>query len=1092
MTLPTLQQTLSDALSGSQFTFPTNLFSQSAFATGLDQLVSQGNLVLQGCKQTADSTSVTLTGNYASSLFGNSPVTCSAVFTISNAQPACTLTFEGFDTGWNLAQLFPALKGTLFADVTWSDVKLTLSTDPGAGIPSDFAAQWSSDSTTSLPATGTLVGGLSFSGNVNVKDLPTTVATSFSSTGATSFALAGEIALQSVTNGTTTHYLPVIWFKAQEVGKISLLGQTLSADLSVVALVTETTGQAPSVEAFFALSGTLSLSVSGQSVSFPIEARFSTTSTPTISFTSKSTGTTSYSLEDAGALIGLGSLSGLVPSSFPALSNLSVSAISYSLGAQTGKLISAGLTLSTPSSWSWSAFDNLFILSQPSLSLSATTSPGSDTWNLALSMQGHVSLYGVALDATLNLPSESLTLSLPAGKTLDLTQWLTPIMGSDQVPSSGVTCTRFNLSANVSANQYACSATLKNDWTFSLDGTDTTLSEVQLQLQDAAGTKQLSLIGDVSIGSVTATASLGYQSGHWSFAINQKTGQIPVGSFVQDLAHLVSGGLTVPEAVSSLDMSQFTFTYDGATQTTSGSLTLAEGQTVKVGSYSLTATLTGSFQHTPQDTSNAVTFSGQWQIGKEAFTLAISEQGGNTSFSAEWEGTDGATIGFEDLADALGIEHDLTVPSSLSLGLTSVAVIYAASADQFVISAATASGDAFFFTEKNSSGDTVFVMGVTWPSTHTLSDIPGLGSTLKAADSLSFDDVQLYLASGSLSSVKLPTLPALPGNKQVQVASLPSGSITQGMSISGSIDLGSSSNTILKHAASLVKEDTLNLSVTWGESNDTMKAACSLPGGAQIPTGSGAITIDSCSFYFQITEDAVTANVDGEWSFPLFGQTIDTTLRITVSEDEADVAIDLKDPNGAFPSPPGIKGLHLEDIGLELGIEFEPPSVEFGISGKAQIGTSSSDQNSFSLVLAFDADVPNPLYLSFDLSELDISEAITLFTDESSSSDWDFLKAENVSFYWCETPQTLPNGLVTQPGFGFGATVDLLSFSAYGNLQINQASGIRGQFQCAPISLGSLFSLTGNGSTVQQKQNGKTVTVIPAGGPVFDFNSAAV
>ncbi|GEM_PF-5279419 len=1102
-TFSALQQTVSNGISGSSFRFNPDWLNQASFNTLLSKLFPQGQLLLNGIQKDLASSSLTISGNFSNAAFGPAPVHCQMVFSIQNDTPSCVMNFTGFASSWNLADVFPSLKGGILDHLTISNGSLTISSNTAPALPANFAALWNTSNTSVTPASS--IGGIEFSCTAALSDLPPGIGSFLSNSNTATVALSGAIDLMEV-SASPSKYRPALWLKASQKGQMELLGQKLGLEFS--ALNIPATGSGTSAQSFYNLSSTLNLSASGQQLSLPISANFGSGTSPLITFLCKPSGKAPIDFEDLSAFLGVSSLSSLVPTSFPALQQTTIEQLSYSIAPGSLSMGGASLSLSTPPSWSWSTLNGLLdfkqldaqlSLSMPSSSAAAdaASAPSGSAASgpvLSLSLSGEVAFYGTTLEATISLPSMAISLKLPNGQTMNLSQCVGTLIGSTNLPSGNLNCNQFDLSATPAQKQYSFRASLSDSWSHTIGSQNVDLKQASLHLESNNGSNTLSVSGTASIGSIQATASLAYANSAWTFSAAQQSGQVPIGSFIQDLSSLFGTDFSVPNAISSLEMSAFSLQYASNTKTLQGNLSIQEGQPIEIAGCSMNLGLSASFNSGASGTSASCTFSGTWAVGSEQFSVELSEQSGSLSFAAQWQATAGSSLGFEDLATALGISHDLSVPSSLNLSLTAVTVAYDASTEQFVISASTASGDAFFFSQKTAGGQAAFVFGVALDGTENPSDIPGIGSQFKALDSLSLSQVQIYLASESLSSVSMPSLPKLPGGSSPQITALPQQGIQQGISVSANLDLSTTSNTEIKHAASMVAEDALTLMITADPSNDSVTASCNLASPATISTGSGSgkISIEQCRFYVTATEDDFTVNLAGSWSFPMFGQTIDTTIRVTLSDDEADVAIELQDKNGTFPAPPGVKGLHLQSIGLEMGIEFDPPSVEFGISGQAVVGSGSGDQGDFSIVLAFDADVPNPLYLSFSLEQLDVSEAIALFTNENEDSALDFLKAEDLSFYWCETPQTLPSGLVTQPGFGFSGAVSVLDFDTYAEMEISATQGVSGDFTCSPIHLGSFFSLTGNGQAVQLKQGGKTQTVVPAGGPVFTFNTNAL
>jgi hypothetical protein len=210
--------------------------------------------------------------------------------------------------------------------------------------------------------------------------------------------------------------------------------------------------------------------------------------------------------------------------------------------------------------------------------------------------------------------------------------------------------------------------------------------------------------------------------------------------------------------------------------------------------------------------------------------------------------------------------------------------------------------------------------------------------------------------------------------------------------------------------------------------------------------------------------------------FSLFGgPSFDATLAMTIDNVEAEIGVTLDGGTGTLLTPPGLKGLHFDQFGVGMGLFFEPPGFALGVQGKFHVGDGqqivSLDDDAFAVVCALDADVPNPLYLSFYVPQLSLNQVVELFTNQSFSLDFpvDF---SDLSFRWAENPMepvTLPDGTLAPMGYGFSADMNLFGLDLYATLEMDLNNGLQGDAQLAPFSLGPVLSLTGNGTGVSIK-----------------------
>jgi hypothetical protein len=218
--------------------------------------------------------------------------------------------------------------------------------------------------------------------------------------------------------------------------------------------------------------------------------------------------------------------------------------------------------------------------------------------------------------------------------------------------------------------------------------------------------------------------------------------------------------------------------------------------------------------------------------------------------------------------------------------------------------------------------------------------------------------------------------------------------------------------------------------------------------------------------------------------FSLFGgPTFDAIAAMTIDNVEAEIGVTLDGGNHTLATPPGIKGLHFDQFGVGMGLFFEPPGYALGVQGKFHIGDGQQvvqlDDDTFAVVCELEADVPNPVYLSFYVPQLGLDQVVELFTNQSISLGFpvDF---SDLSFRWAENPMepvTLPDGTLAPMGYGFSAIMNLFGLGFYADMEIDLNNGLQGTAQLAPFSLGPVLSLTGDGTgvTIKVDANGNPI-----------------
>lgn len=248
--------------------------------------------------------------------------------------------------------------------------------------------------------------------------------------------------------------------------------------------------------------------------------------------------------------------------------------------------------------------------------------------------------------------------------------------------------------------------------------------------------------------------------------------------------------------------------------------------------------------------------------------------------------------------------------------------------------------------------------------------------------------------------------------------------------------------------------------------------------------------------------------------FKLFNSPkIDAKIGMTIDNVEAEIGVEFDGTKAPLFTPPTLRGVHFDSIGVGMGLFFKPPNYALGLTGKFHIGKNknniiSLDDDTFAIVCAMEGDIPNPLYVSFYVPKMDLEEVVTIFTNKSITIDFPvhFL---DLSFKWCENlmePVTLPDGSLAPMGYGFSGFMNLFGLKFYGDIEIDLNHGIQGELTMSKINFGSILKLKGQGEKVTIKidengnpirnnfiprtaeekkavENAKTKTLVKAGGP---------
>jgi hypothetical protein len=706
-----------------------------------------------------------------------------------------------------------------------------------------------------------------------------------------------------------------------------------------------------------------------------------------------------------------------------------------------------------------------------------------------------------------------------------------------------LTITQLSLYAYPSQGTYRMDIRTEEDWSWDLSGTgkgpSLTLEQLGVNFEKSPQTASGGLFVAANLGGFEVTFSAQYQGRGlgWLFiGTGSQEHTVPLGTFVQDVAQKI--GASVPsallQAVQGVEINNLNVVFDTKQKSFQFTADTTVTGTLPFGSKSYDLETRAFLSSTVDPATGLRSFVGHFEadleVGNALFVVSYDFGPTAKTIIGRWRSEDDSTIGFNDLAELLGIEHTVSVPKELDLGLKAASFEYHVADSNFTLSAeSTKFGDAFFSAGKGQTGSLGFVFGVDFPPKAKLSSLPVIGNDLKAADFLTFKQAAVLLASTTLRNYTIPILPPLPSTPPVAgtpwtgrvvsgrtVKPIASGATLQlspGLSVAGALDFaGSSDDHKTSNLLSIVGADELLLQVTIGQTGLSLFAE--LAGNVGIPTGGNSrLALTNPAIRIDLTTETVF-QLSGGMKVSINGANIVATARLIIDESEAQVAIDISGDHSSLPPPPGVKGLHFQDFGLVMGVFFEPPGLDLGVQGKFRIGeTEGTKDDEFAIVLEVVEEVPNILYLSFYVDKLDLGQVVTLFTDRTEPAivqAMEIVKASDLSFHWAENVVVLPDGSIGQPGFGFSASIDIFTFGAHADLQVGVTDGIHGKAEMAPVDVKGIlkidgdgkgisrtyqqvdgqWQLAGNDSIVRQKPMPPTRTevVVAPGGPLIEFN----
>ncbi|HLK02586.1 MAG TPA: hypothetical protein VKU39_22120 [Streptosporangiaceae bacterium] len=720
------------------------------------------------------------------------------------------------------------------------------------------------------------------------------------------------------------------------------------------------------------------------------------------------------------------------------------------------------------------------------------------TYALAyIDIAGSITVAGVTIEASVQLPSFLFGGMLSPDTPVSLSALLTSALGgTGGLPDIQVSMLSF--SADPQTGDYSLHAYLDDG---SLAVGSYGLASVDLQLNKQA----TGMTGSISAG-VVAGGSNFFVTGTYGqgWTVTGQLDQLDLGALIGE----VLASVRLPDPLTGLQLSDVSATWNLTTAafSFSGQLTM----NIQLGPLSVASTLTCTVNSAvdPQSRVRTTTgtLTGSLSIGTMVFNLRYDFIPGRQVLTGTWNAQGGA--GLADLASAFGLAvpgGDVTLPD-LSLTSMSFTLDWSQAGEQaFQLTAATSIGDAFFVVARPQPGQPwAFAFGAAISGAVRLSAVLGpLGVDATELDFITLTGAAFLVASAPFPSLQVPGFAALAGMPL---------RVSQGVTAAVLVDLGGTPArpdvTTLKTVLAgsppvLLGEVTLSTSIT------AIAVTVELAGSLTL-TGPGGLSVTLTDVSLIFKPDPLALTLSGSVAFPLGGVPILATGLLTIAANEVDGALNVQGQNGqVLPFPMGFQGVHLTDIGVEIGVTYEPPSLMMGLLGRFIIGpgpatpagpvapralTAVPPSDEFVLILGLEGEVPNPLLLSMYLQQVSFGTAVTALTNQPPASLPSLLNdisASDVMLYWCDAAAGLqqPDGTWAYPGFGFNAILDIYGVHAFAELMIDSTKGITGDACIDPLSIPGVISLTGTGKGTPAAYTGQVV--VRAGGAVIHVSTLA-
>lgn len=253
----------------------------------------------------------------------------------------------------------------------------------------------------------------------------------------------------------------------------------------------------------------------------------------------------------------------------------------------------------------------------------------------------------------------------------------------------------------------------------------------------------------------------------------------------------------------------------------------------------------------------------------------------------------------------------------------------------------------------------------------------------------------------------------------------------------------------------------------------------------RLPDNSGFFPVHKPMFDMNYSPDSGSWDVKliGGTTIQVLGKNIDVNLLGIINETEVIIGLDVIEKESFLFTPPELKGVHIKEIGGELGMFFTPPGLDLGFTGQCYIGNQGQialDDDKFAIVLDIQGETAEVKYLSFYVPQMDVNQLLEVFTNTNAQINTS-ISLSKLEFFYAPSSVLLPNGDSSPQGISGRCAIDIKNFGLYGLFKLSSGKDLDIDFECDPIHIKrrgkNILSVTGNGQGITQKvdKNGNPI-----------------
>lgn len=1093
MQLAQLQSDFKAVAQGRTVVLDSNTYQSKPITALFGRFFGAHTLTLASTNISVGKDNVVIQGKCPDKVFNVPNLSMYATFTEGAKGLQFELEVYGFANDWTLNKSFPKLDNTALAEFGFETVTFYLRSHPTTKVENIRHEL-------NLPpaekdAKLRIKEGLYIKVGLLVGAMPKMANTFMQKVKGGTFEMEGPV--QMVGD------IPRFKLRSTTNAPYELIGEKMELEMQLVSVLPETSARTLPAEGYLRFIGHRILDFGSKQVPGKLQILTSSLQEKklTVQILADSKKPIALSLEDLTSPIGLSGAASYIPATLGKAEDFSFNRMGADLNLPKLDIAKSYVRLNWEKDYSF--FSDHLKLSGLKVQFAATK--GASGSSFAVKAFSSLTFHDdVTMNATMVLPALTLTASLAEDNTIDIKALLKKIAKIPKNSLPTLTCSSFELSADIAKSSYSGAITLDQDWSHDLGhGVVFSLSSMQGNLDyDKEEGLAVAISGQTDIAQqllypgalpsgtkLQMSATYSKEKGWTMECITLPGQQFSLSLLVSQMAKIF--GANINDYVKGSYLENLKISYQTKTKDfgITGMITSGTTQKLKILGKTFEVALLFNIKRTDGKFTGSVT--GVLEIANMDFALEYDVTKQSKSITAYWEaGVDPnsgnnqlATLSLNALLDGLNLPN-ASAYSKVKVSFVAISLSYNITNESLTIAAKTEAGDTAFIEAGSFSGEWGFVLGYEM-GTDSIKKMLGIGSEI---DVLDIDQAALIVSSHDIPNFTLPQLPTIKGvatSTFSEIMGQVGFELPVGLSAVLNVDFSqahNSSDLTVAAAAKMVSQNQLNSIVSVGPQGVSL--AASLVGNVSIGPPSNQLTLQHVELKFLWTPTLAIEFICLT-QMKLGSTVLEATGAIDVNVDSVVGTMNLKAEKGEIPNPIDLKGLHLKDFGFSLDFTYEPPALGFGLETEFTIGppntqvqyNDTAGLDKFIIVLMMEEEVPNPEFVSFYMQQLSLGEVVTLFTNKRAPAMLDVVQADDLSFYWAEEVTTLPDNTQANPGFGFSAWLDIFGFKAFADFHISVTRGIHGRAQMKPIHLfNDYFKVTGDGQPVMRKMvNGKMV-----------------